>query len=139
VLTYSNVEAVHICFSESFEALAEGLEACVWQLGGVPQYHRTDHLSAAIQPLSRAERAAATDRYAALLAHYEMQPTTNNVGMAHENGDVEQAHYRFKQAVDQALRVRGSRDFADRAAYTGFLQELVRRRNHTRQRRFAEE
>lgn len=139
VLTYSNVEAVHICFSESFEALAEGLEACLWQLGGVPTYHRTDHLSAAIRPLSRAERAAATDRYAAVMAHYGMQPTTNNVGMAHENGDVEQAHYRFKQAVDQALRVRGSRDFTDRAAYTSFLHELVRRRNATRHRRFAEE
>lgn len=31
-------------------------------------------------------------------------------------GDVEQAHVRFKEAVDQALRVRGSREFADRAA-----------------------
>jgi transcriptional regulator with XRE-family HTH domain len=139
VLTYSNVEAIHVCFSESFEALVDGLEAGVWQLGGVPQYHRTDHLSAAIRPLSTAERKAATDRYAAVMAHYGMQPTTNNAGVAHENGDVEQAHYRFKQAVDQALRVRGSRDFADRATYTGFLQELVRRRNQTRQRRFAEE
>lgn len=34
VLTYSNVEAVRVCFSESFEALAEGLEACLWQIGG---------------------------------------------------------------------------------------------------------
>ncbi len=39
-----------------------------------------------------------------------MEPTTNNVGIAHENGDVEQSHYRFKDALDQALRVRGSRD-----------------------------
>ena len=36
VLTYSNVEAVTICFSENFESLAEGLETCLWQLGGVP-------------------------------------------------------------------------------------------------------
>jgi hypothetical protein len=68
-----------------------------------------------------------------------MQPTTNNVGIAHENGDVEQSHFRFKQAVDQALRIRGSRDFADRAAYTLFLQELVRQRNHTRQARWETE
>jgi hypothetical protein len=68
-----------------------------------------------------------------------MQPTTNNVGVAHENGDVEQSHFRFKQAVDQALRVRGSRDFADRTAYARFLQEIVRRRNLTRQVRFTEE
>jgi transcriptional regulator with XRE-family HTH domain len=44
VLTYSNLEAVRICFSESFEALAEGIEACLWQLGGAPQQHRTDNL-----------------------------------------------------------------------------------------------
>jgi hypothetical protein len=41
--------------------------------------------------------------------------------------------------VDQALRVRGSREFPDRAAYARFLQELVRQRNLTRQAHFAEE
>jgi hypothetical protein len=116
VLTYSNLEAVQICFSESFEALAEGLEACLWQLGGVPQLHRTDNLSAAVHVLDLSGRKQFTERYLALLAHYGMQPTTNNAGIAHENGDVEQSHFRFKQAVDQALRIRGSRDFVDRAA-----------------------
>jgi Mu transposase-like protein len=139
VLTYSNVEAVYVCPSESFEALAEGLEACLWQLGGVPRQHRTDHLSAAIRPLDADGRVQATARYTALMAHYGMEPTTNTLGVAHENGDVEQAHYRFKDAVDQALRVRGSRDFASRAAYDRFLAELVRKRNLTRQVRFAAE
>ncbi len=139
VLPYSNVEAVHVCPSESFEALAEGLEACLWQLGGVPQQHRTDHLSAALRPLDATGQAQATARYAALMAHYGLEPTTNNVGIAHENGDVEQSHHRFKEAVDQALRLRGSRDFATRAAYVRFLGDLVRRRNLTRQVRFAEE
>lgn len=139
VLTYSNVEAVHLCFSESFEALAEGLEACLWQIGGVPEQHRTDHLSAAVRRLDDAGHNDWTARYQALMQHYGLQPTRNNAGVAHENGDVEQAHYRFKQAVDQALRVRGSRDFADRAAYGQWLHELVRRRNQTRHTRFAEE
>ena len=139
VLVYSNVEAVHLVLSESFEALAEGIEVCLWQIGGVPRQHRTDHLSAAMRPLDGDGRRQATARYAALMAHYGMEPTTNNLGAAHENGDVEQAHFRFKQAVDQALRVRGSREFLDRAAYGRFLQELVRQRNLTRQTRFAEE
>jgi hypothetical protein len=139
VFVYSNIEAVHICAAESFEALAEGLEVCLWQLGGAPRQHRTDHLSAAIRPLDAAGRAQATARYAALMAHYGMEPTTNTTGEAHENGDVEQAHYRFKAAVDQALRVRGSRDFASRAAYGRFLSDLVRQRNATRQARWAEE
>ena len=139
VLVYSNVEAVQICGSETFEALAEGLERCLWQLGGVPRQHRTDHLSAAIRPLDAAGRAQATARYTALLRHYGLEPTINNAGASHENGDVEQAHFRFKQAVDQALRVRGSREFPDRASYARFLQTLVKQRNLTRQTRWAEE
>lgn len=139
VLTYSNVEAVTVCFSESFEALAEGIETCLWQLGGVPKLHRTDNLSAAVRVIGPAHQTAWTDRYQALMAHYGMQPTTNTPGVAHENGDVEQAHHRFKLAVDQALRVRGSRDFVDRTTYTTWLHELVRRRNQTRQARFETE
>jgi hypothetical protein len=139
VLVYSNVEAVHLVLSESFESLAEGIEVCLWQIGGVPHQHRTDHLSAAMRPLDGAGHSQATARYAALMIHYGMEPTTNSLGAAHENGDVEQAHFRFKQAVDQALRVRGSREFPDRVAYGRFLQELVRQRNLTRQARFAEE
>ncbi len=61
VLTYSNIEAVSICLSETFEALAEGLEAALWQIGGVPQLHRTDHLSAAIRRLDKAGREDFTD------------------------------------------------------------------------------
>ena len=139
VLTYSNVEAISLCFSESFEALAEGLEFCLWQLGGVPLQHRTDNLSAAVQTIEADSTRRWTDRYLGLMTHYALTPTTNTPGLAHENGDVEQSHFRFKQAVDQALRVRGSRDFADRATYTNWLQELVRKRNGTRQQRWKEE
>ena len=96
VLTYSNVEAVRICFSESFEALAEGLEYCLWQIGAVPSLHRTDHLTAAVQQGGTAGKEDFTQRYQALKAHYGLQPTWNNTGVAHENGDVEQSHYRFK-------------------------------------------
>lgn len=136
VLTYSNVEAVRVCFSESFEALSEGLEACLWQVGGVPLMHRTDNLSAAVRDLDRDGLHDFTDNYQALMRHYGMQPSANTAGCANQNGDVEQSHFRFKTAVDQALRVRGSRDFADRGAYERFLFDLVRSRNLTRSQRF---
>lgn len=55
-----------------------------------------------------------------------MIATANTAGCANQNGDVEQSHFRFKTAVDQALRVRGSRDFTDRADYEHFLAEIVR-------------
>src|SRR5437764_1326361 len=139
VLTYANVEAVRLCFSESFEALAEGLEYCLWHIGGVPEQHRTDHLTAAVQQGGTAGKEEFTQRYQALMAHYGMQPTWNNTGVAHENGDVEQSHHRFKQAVDQALRVRGSRDFATRAAYEHFVADLIHKRNQTRVARLTAE
>lgn len=139
VLPYSNVEAITLCFTESFEALAEGLERCLWQVGGAPKTHRTDQLTAAVRQLDRPAQYEWNRRYAALLAHYGMTAATNTAGEAHQNGDVEQSHFRFKQAVDQALRVRGPRDFPDRASYERFLQELVTQRNHTRSQRFAAE
>jgi hypothetical protein len=132
VLTYSNVEAVSVCLSESFEALAEGIEKALWQIGGVPKQHRTDHLTAAVKNGGKQHAKDWTMRYDALMAHYGLQPTKNNVTIAHENGDVEQSHHRFKQAVDQALRVRASRDFPSREAYERFLADLVRVRNRHR-------
>lgn len=136
VLTYSNVEANRICFPESFESLAEGLEAGLWQIGGAPQWHRTDSLTAAVRDLDRDGRHEFTANYRGLLNHYGMQPSANTAGCANQNGDVEQSHFRFRTAVDQALRVRGSREFDDRTAYERFLSDLVRSRNLTRTLRF---
>ena len=43
VLTYSNWESVTVCFTESFEALSEGVQTALWRVGGVPAEHRTDN------------------------------------------------------------------------------------------------
>jgi hypothetical protein len=137
VLTHSNWETGRICFSESFESLSAGLQAALWELGGVPQRHRTDSLSAAVQPLEG--REPFTRRYAELLAHYGLAGEHIQPGKAHENGDVEQRHHRFKVALDQALMLRGSRDFADREAYARFLRELFAQLNAPRQGRLGAE
>ena len=137
VLTYSNWEAGKICFSESFESLAEGLQDALWELGGVPAMHQTDSLSAAVSNLS--EKREFTRRYAALLEHYSLGGRKIQPRRANENGDVEQRHYRFKEAVDQALMLRGSRDFASREDYAAFLQQLFDRLNAGRRKRFTAE
>ena len=41
----------------------------------------------------------------------------------------EQAHYRLKDALDQALMLRGSRDFDSVDDYTCFVGKVVDRRN----------
>jgi hypothetical protein len=112
---------------ESFEALSAGLQNALWQAGGCPREHRTDSLSAAFKNLQQQDDFTA--RYSALLEHYAMNGTRNNLGLAHENGSVESSHRHLKEAVDQALMLRGHRDFADRPAYDTFLREVVMRRN----------
>ena len=137
VLTYSNWETVTVCFSESFESLSAGLQNALWQLGGVPREHRTDSLSAAVNNLKDPDEFTA--RYQGLLNHYGLGATHTQAGQAHENGDVEQSHYRFKTAVDQELMLRGSRDFESRDAYEQFLVALIDQRNAIRSQRLNEE
>jgi len=137
VLTYSNWEAFTICYSESFESLSEGLQNALWELGGVPQRQRTDRLSAAVANTSNLKEFTA--RYKSLLEHYGLLAEKTNPDSGNENGDVEQRHHRFKRAVDQALMLRGSRDFADVPAYGQFLKALTQQLNRGRQSRFAEE
>jgi Mu transposase-like protein len=137
VLTYSNWETGTICYSETFESLSEGLQNALWELGGVPLEHRTDRLSAAVNNL--VDTREFTRAYEGLLRHYRINGQKAQAGQANENGDVEQRHYRFKQAVDQTLMLRGSRDFISVAAYQSFLQKLFQRLNAGRQDRYLEE
>jgi len=137
VLTYSNWEAGSICFSESFEALSEGLQNALFELGGIPKEHQTDRLSTAVNKMDHPEEF--TQRYQALLNYYGMTGRKIQAGKPHENGDIEQRHYRFKKALDQALMLRGSRDFKSRKEYEKFLKELFKQLNAGRKNRLEEE
>ncbi|MFC1841347.1 IS21 family transposase [Thermodesulfobacteriota bacterium] len=137
VLTYSNWETGTICFSESFESLSEGLQRALWELGGVPNRHRTDRLTSAINKLGNPEEF--TQRYKALLSHYNLKGCKTQASSPNENGDVEQRHYRFKNAVEQSLMLRGSRDFSSREDYESFLKKLFTQLNAGRKDRFKEE
>jgi hypothetical protein len=128
VLAFSRWEHVEVVEGgESFEALSKGLQNALWQAGGSPREHRTDSLSAAFKNL--ADEQDFTVRYTALLAHYGLAGTRNNRGVSHENGSVESSHRYLKEALEQALLLRGHRDFDDRAAYDSFMREVVMRRN----------
>lgn len=137
VLTWSNWEHVTICFSESFESLSTGLQNAWWRCGGVPLKHRTDRLSAAINNLD--EKRALTDRCNALLRYYDVQGQKTNPNSGNENGDIEQRHHRLKRAVEQALILRGSRDFVSRGEYERFLDQLCDNLNDGRKNRFEQE
>ena len=112
---------------ESFLALSVGLQAALWRLGGVPQEHRTDSLSAAFNNL--AEQQQLTQRYDDLCGHYGLRASRCNPGESHENGSIESRHGSLKTALDQALRLRGSRSFVDGAEYEALVAQIVQRMN----------
>ena len=82
---------------------------------------RSDNTSALTHEIKRSRGRALNDSYTELLEHYGLESTLINSGESHENGVAEQAHYRLKDALDQALMLRGSRDFDSLEEYTTFL------------------
>ena len=105
--------------------------------GGVPRRVRSDSLSAAVNNLSDDREFAAS--YRDLLEYYGLQGHRINVRKPHENGDVESSHGHFKDALDQALRLRESRDFDSVDNYVTFVRQLTTRRNASREKAFREE
>jgi hypothetical protein len=135
---YSGWRYVQITLGgESYSALAEGLQSALFLAGGSPLEHRTDSLSAAF--INSAEEQKLTQFYTALCTHYNLRATRNNLGVSHENGAVECAHGSFKRRLDQALKLRGSVDFACIKDYQTFLNTVTERLNKRSQSRFIEE
>lgn len=137
VLTYSNWEYAEVCQSESFEALAGGIQRCFQAIGGVTLRLRTDSLSAAVNNLSTDRHFRAN--YKRLLNHFQVNPHRINVGAPEENGDCESSHGHFKDYIDQRLRLRGDRSFESLVEYKAFLSECVKARNVSREDQFREE
>lgn len=135
MLPFSCWETTMVCYSESFESLSEGYERAVWELGGVTPEHRTDNLSAAVKKVGN--RKLFTERWSELLDHYEVRPSRNQPGVAHENGSVEKSHDLLKQEIEQQLLLRGSRHFVDLADYESFLKQIVDQRNKRRKEKVS--
>ena len=129
VLSHSGWRYAEVCFGETFGALVKGLQGAFWELGGVLRVVRTDNLSAATHDLKNNRGRTMNPRYEAVLAHYGVEATRTNPRSSHENGVVEQAHRRLKNAIAQALILRGRRDFDSEDEYRGFVRRVVDRRN----------
>lgn len=129
VLSFSGWRWVCLAFSETFEALSAGLQGALWELGGATELARHDNLSAATHELKGSKGRALTERWKAVLDHYGMGSTRIFPGRPNENGVAEQSHYRLKTAIDQALIIRGTRDFESRATYEEFIAGVVAKLN----------
>ena len=125
VLSYSKWTYVALAVSETFEALVAGLQGALWMLGAVPAVLRHDNLSAATHELKRSGGRQLTVRFQQVLDHYGLCSSRIQPGTPHENGVAAQAHFQTKTAIEQALLLRGDRDFVDESAYLCFVRGVV--------------
>jgi transposase len=137
VLPYSGFETAMICQSESLDSLTRGFEQASLELGGIAIEHRTDNLTAATQKFGNSR--IFTKRWLEFLSHYGVQPSRNNPGVSHENGSIEKSHHTFKNAVDQHLMLRQSRNFKTIEDYRDFLEKIKNKRNFIRREKIIEE
>ena len=139
ILSHSGWRYAQVCFSETFAALVSGLQGALWELGSVPEVVRSDNLGAATHDLKDGRGRDFNERYKAILDHYGLKATRTNSYSAHENGVAEQGHRRLKDAVAQALVLRGSSDFESVEQYAKFVRSIVDRRNRLVREKLAGE
>ena len=148
VLPYSNWRWASVCLSESIAALRHGVQRALFQLGRVPEWHQTDNSTAATHRIPDGKKSAAGDGshgrafnedYLAIMRHFGMKARTTEVGAKEQNGDVEAANGALKRALEQALLLRGSRDFESAAAWQAFVDDAMRKANRARGRRLTED
>jgi hypothetical protein len=70
--------------------------------------------------------------------HHQTDNSTE-VGAKEQNGDVESANGALKRRLDQALLLRGNRDFESVEAWQAFVDEVVRKANKARGQRVTED
>jgi hypothetical protein len=147
VLPYSNWRWASVCLSESIAAIRHGVQRALFQLGRVPEWHQTDNSTAATHRIPDGKTAVGegcgkrpfNEDYLAIMRHFGMKARTTEVGAKEQNGDVEAANGALKRSLEQALLVRGSRDFQSASAWQSFVDDVMRKANRSRGRRLAED
>lgn len=123
ILCFSKWRWVGLAFTETFEAVVRGLQDALWELGGSTRIWRSDNLSAATHQIPGGGREL-NRRFKGVLDHYGAESTRIEPGESHQNGVVEKANDTLKSALNQALVLRGSRDFTSVAKYMDFVNEV---------------
>lgn len=146
VLPYSNWQWATVCLSESMAGLRKGVQRALFQLGRVPRYHQTDNSTAATHRIPDGQAACFEGGkrpfnadYIALMQHFGMTPRTTAVGAKEQNGDVESSNGALKRRLEQALLVRGNREFESAEAWQEFVDQVARKANAHRGKRVGED
>ena len=73
------------------------------------------------------------------MSYYNGEAERTNPRCANENGDVEVSNGHLKDRIDQALMLRGSRNFETREAYVTFVEDLIKRANANWRKKFLDD
>jgi transposase len=136
-LTQSNWEYGELCLSESYEAVVSGVQNSFLRLGGVTRRLRSDSLTAAVNNLNA--KHAFQNGYRSFLEHFGVSGHRINVRQPQENGDCESSHGHLKDYLDQALRLRGHRNFESLEQLRSFIDEQLGKRNAKRREAITRE
>lgn len=132
VLVFSKWAFACVAFSETFEALVDGLQRALWSAGGVPGELLSDNLSAATHELKDGGGRSLTKRFKDVCDHVGFETVRQiTPGKSHENGAVEGRNHRTKRLLKQAMIVRDSRDFGSLEEYECFVQQTLQQ-DHNR-------
>ena len=122
-LSYSKGRYAHPTTEETFPAVLHLIQAALQNLGGAPKAIRSDGVPSCIQ------NGKPIHEYRDFLSHYGMRASVINAYRPNENGIVEHANFRLKNAIHQLLIVRGSPHFDSVEEYAAFIQKVVDRYN----------
>ena len=118
-LSHSGWTYVEVASGETVAALMQGLRHAFEELGAVPKVLRKNRHGSAVWG------GDPTEPFKAFLSHYGFESSLTNQGKPWENGGVEKNNGRVKDAIEQALLIRGNADFESREAYEDFVRNVV--------------
>lgn len=133
VLVSSSWTWANVAYTETYEALVDGLQRALWKLKGVPRQLCLDNMTAATHDLRKGRGRALNKRFAEVCDHLGFETVRRiNVRKANENGAVEVRHGRTKKLLRQAMILRGSCDFGSLEEYERFVEETLDRAHNRR-------
>ena len=125
---------------ESFTALSSGLQGALWHLGGAPEEHRTDSLSAAFKNLPDLERRRMDQPLCRTVRHYGMRPSSQQSRrIARERQHRSRATARSRRRCGKRCCCAAIGDFDDRPRTRRSSRTIVQRMNARVDKRLATE
>jgi hypothetical protein len=140
-LNHSNVESATICQSESIIAIKRGLRDFLYNtLGKVPEILQIDNSSAATHREKKDKtKRVFNEAFLEILQYYGIKPQKNNIRKPNENGVIESQNGHLRNKIEQALKIRGNKNFRSLSEYEKFLALIIEKANKRRSQKLHED